>query len=174
MTSSHLKALLGIWTDADHHVAVLEALVELGGSQPAVESLQKTYDLIPPALQADVGAGVLSAMVDGNGTFSDALWVLNTLCSKRGVRRNIPAGRTPHSNRESARAPHHCSLGVAPCYLLYMLTRALLMPSLFHRPTLPTSTLHCNPSAKGMTSRTAFTCCRQWTTQARDSSRLNF
>ena len=29
--------------------------------------------------------------------------------------------------------PHQCSLGAAACYLLYMLTRAILMPSLFHR-----------------------------------------
>ena len=28
--------------------------------------------------------------------------------------------------------PHHCSLGAAACYLLLLLTRALLMPSLFH------------------------------------------
>ena len=27
-------------------------------------------------------------------------------------------------------APHQCSLGAAPCYLLFMLTRAILMPSL--------------------------------------------
>lgn len=83
--------LLGLFTAADDHVAVLKALVELGGSQPAVESLRKTYHLIPHTLRAEVGAGVLSAMVDGNGTFSDALWVLNELCSRRGTHRNIPA-----------------------------------------------------------------------------------
>ena len=33
-------------------------------------------------------------------------------------------------------APHHCSLGAAPCYLLFMLTRAIMMPSLFQRPLL--------------------------------------
>ena len=33
-------------------------------------------------------------------------------------------------------APQHCSLGAAPCYLLVMLTRALLMPPLFYRPDL--------------------------------------
>ena len=30
--------------------------------------------------------------------------------------------------------PHHCSLGAAPCHLLFMLTRAILVASLFHRP----------------------------------------
>ena len=33
-------------------------------------------------------------------------------------------------------APHHCSLGGAACSLLFMLTRAIWMPSLFHRPML--------------------------------------
>ena len=28
---------------------------------------------------------------------------------------------------------HHCCLGAAPCYLPFMLTRAILMPSSFHR-----------------------------------------
>ena len=31
-------------------------------------------------------------------------------------------------------APHHCSLGAAAYYLLFMLTRAVLMPALFQRP----------------------------------------
>ena len=30
-------------------------------------------------------------------------------------------------------APHLCSLGAAPCYLLFMLTCAILMPLLIHR-----------------------------------------
>ena len=38
-------------------------------------------------------------------------------------------------------ASHQCSLGTAPCYLLLvMLTRAILMPSLFHRPMSATQT----------------------------------
>ena len=32
-------------------------------------------------------------------------------------------------------APHQWSLGAAACYLLCMLTRVILMPSLFHRPS---------------------------------------
>ena len=38
-------------------------------------------------------------------------------------------------NTDGVGAPHQCSLGAAPCYLLFTLTRAILMPSLFHRPT---------------------------------------
>ena len=36
-------------------------------------------------------------------------------------------------NTDGIGAPHQCSLGAAPCYLLFMLTRAILMPSLFQR-----------------------------------------
>ena len=47
---------------------------------------------------------------------------------------DLPVEIPSLSNRESARAPHQCSLGVAACYLLFMLTRAMLMPSWFQRP----------------------------------------
>ena len=36
-------------------------------------------------------------------------------------------------NTDGVHRPHHRSLGAAACYLLFMLTRAILMPSLFHR-----------------------------------------
>ena len=44
----------------------------------------------------------------------------------------------PLSNRESARehwwsTPSVCSLGAAPCYLMFLLTRGILMPSLFQK-----------------------------------------
>ena len=60
-----------------------------------------------------------------------------------------PVGIPSLSNRPSARergwgwvgAPHHCSLGAAPCNLLFMLTRAMLMPSLFQRTSCRSSLL---------------------------------
>ena len=36
-------------------------------------------------------------------------------------------------NTDGVGAPHRCSLGAAACYLLFMLTCAVLVPSLFHR-----------------------------------------
>ena len=56
--------------------------------------------------------------------------------------------------------PHQCSLGAAPCDLLVMLTRAILMPALFQRPSCsrcssstaaPTTPRHC--SYTGLRSR---------------------
>ena len=38
------------------------------------------------------------------------------------------------ANVDGVLRPHQCSLGTAPCHLLFMLTRAILMTSLFHRP----------------------------------------
>ena len=42
-------------------------------------------------------------------------------------------------NTDKVLRPHHCSLGTAACYLLVMLTRAILMPSSFQRPSLSSS-----------------------------------
>ena len=61
-----------------------------------------------------------------------------------GVRRN-PALATKNrlENTDGVLRPdphqadhHQCSLGAAACYLLVILTRAILMPSLFQRPKL--------------------------------------
>ena len=50
---------------------------------------------------------------------------------------NIDAG----GSGALVQAPHHCSLGAAPCcsYLLFMPTRAILMPSLFLQATAKTT-----------------------------------
>ena len=49
----------------------------------------------------------------------------------------------PAPPRGTAGAPHHCSLGTAACYRLYMLTAALLMTSSHsERPTPKVSVLH--------------------------------
>ena len=43
------------------------------------------------------------------------------------------ATETLLENADGVLRPHRCSLGAAPCCLLFMLTRAMLMPALFHR-----------------------------------------
>ena len=59
----------------------------------------------------------------------------NLLENTNGVPRH-PRGRRGRSAHPIG-APHHCSLGAAACYLRFMLTRAILMPSLFQDSNIP-------------------------------------
>ena len=77
------------------------------------------------------------------------MWTVDTVKQRDGVVyfgfTKIGRSKSPFSNRESARehwwgVPHQCSLGAAACHLLFMLTRAILMPSLFHRPVYSRAT----------------------------------
>ena len=86
---------------------------------------------VPEALGAaakDFGPEAGSQFIFRNQT--DNTWVMMV-----GQLSNSPpwqpriCSRTPMGYSD----PHQCSLGAAACYLLYMLTRAILMPSLFHR-----------------------------------------
>ena len=89
----------------------------------------------------------------GGGSVLSKNLLFNT-CSEtsQGVF-NSWAGRNPLSNQATARAPHQRFRGAALCYLLFMLTLAMMMPSLFHRTgrhTLPTLIGPCLAQSSGM------------------------
>ena len=117
-----------------------------GGKLPDENFAREIMQLFSIGLfELEIDGTIKDEAAGGGDTYTNAdiatfarAWTGFDLRSQRGRSKSLVATENLLENTDGVGAPHHCSLhhcslGAAPCYLPFMLTRAILMPSLFQR-----------------------------------------